>query len=91
MPKIDLESVGMRLTAVRTASGLTSGQFANTVSIDPSSYSKIELGKKPLNVDMGFRVSERWGVSMDFLYRGRLNEVPESIIRTLRAIENEDR
>lgn len=87
MPKIDLANVGLRLAAIRSASGLTSGDFAKTVDIDPSSYSKIELGKKPLNVDMGFRVAERWGVSMDFLYRGSLNGLPDNIMASLRDAE----
>ena len=91
MPKIDLHRVGLRLSAVRAASGLSSGDFARTVDIDPSSYSKIELGKKSLNADMGFRVSERWGVSMDFLYRGSLNGLPENILEALRQIENSRR
>jgi transcriptional regulator with XRE-family HTH domain len=91
MPKIDLQNVGIRLAAIREASGLSSGDFARTVDIDPSSYSKIELGKKSLNADMGFRVAERWGVSMDFLYRGSLNGLPENILNSLRQIENSSR
>ncbi|WP_253949476.1 helix-turn-helix domain-containing protein [Mangrovicoccus sp. HB161399] len=85
--RIDLNGVSRRLLAVRTTSGLPSGEFADSVGIDRSSYSKIEAGKKPLNLEMGFRVSEKWGVSMDYLYRGLLRGLDPDIATSLRKIE----
>jgi transcriptional regulator with XRE-family HTH domain len=79
LPKIDLIGVGARLDAVRAATGLDKGVFADTVDIDASSYSKIIKGEKPLKIDMGFRVAERWNVSLDFLYRGSLDGLPSSL------------
>ncbi|KMK63793.1 hypothetical protein IMCC21224_1928 [Puniceibacterium sp. IMCC21224] len=88
LPKIDLDGVGIRVEAVLVSSGLKDGEFAATVGIDPSSFSKIIQGKKPLNADMGFRISERWDVSMDYLYRGRLTGIPEKVTSALRNLEN---
>ena len=79
LPKIDLVGVGARLDAIRVATGLDKGVFADTVDIDASSYSKIIKGEKPLKIDMGFRVSERWNVSLDYLYRGALDGLPSSL------------
>lgn len=76
-------AVGRRLHALRTYCGLTQADFAKSVSIDATSYGRIEKGLKPLKADMAFRISERWGVSMDFLYRGRLTELPASLADTL--------
>jgi len=76
-------AVGRRLTALREYHGKTRADFAESVQIDKTSYGKIEKGTKPLKADMAFRIAERWGVSMDFLYRGRLTELPESLANSL--------
>lgn len=75
--------VGHRLEALRNHHGMTKAEFAASVQIDATSYGRIEKGLKPLKADMAFRVAERWGVSMDFLYRGRLTELPSSLADSL--------
>jgi len=77
------KAVGRRLTALRLHHGRTRADFAASVQIDATSYGRIEKGQKPLKAEMGFRIAERWGVSMDFLYRGRLTELPESLADSL--------
>ena len=69
-------AVGRRLHALRQYHEKTRAEFAASVQIDATSYGRIEKGLKPLKADMAYRIAERWGVSMDFLYRGRLNELP---------------
>ncbi|MFD2855387.1 helix-turn-helix domain-containing protein [Seohaeicola zhoushanensis] len=76
--------MGARLRIVREALGLSSGDFARSVGIDPSSYSKIESGNKPLKMDMGFAIAEAYGVTMDYLYRGRLTDLPDRVAEHLR-------
>lgn len=77
------EAVGRRLTALRQHHGLTRSEFASTVQIDATSYGRIEKGLKPLKADMAYRIAERWGVSMDFIYRGRLTELPHNLADSL--------
>lgn len=79
----DATQVGRRLTALRLHHGMTKGEFANSVEIDQTSYGRIEKGLKPLKADMAYRIAERWGVSMDFLYRGRLTELPSNLADSL--------
>jgi transcriptional regulator with XRE-family HTH domain len=81
---IDLQNVGQRLEAVREALGLQKGEFAQSFDVDPSSYSKIIKGEKPLKADMAFMIAEKWGISMDYLYRGRLSDLPASVAEKLR-------
>ncbi|MFW2541510.1 helix-turn-helix domain-containing protein [Primorskyibacter sp. 2E107] len=76
-------AVGARLIALRTHHGMTRGDFAASVDIDATSYGRIEKGEKALKADMAYRIAERWGVSMDFLYRGRLTELPASLADSL--------
>lgn len=77
------EAVGARLTALREFHEMTRAEFADSVAIDHTSYGRIEKGLKPLKADMAFRIAERWGVSMDFLYRGRLTEIPPRLADSL--------
>lgn len=86
VPKMDHEGIGARLDALRAATGLEKGVFAESCGIDPSSYSKIIAGKKALKVEMGFAVSERWGVPMDYLYRGSLEKLPPNLASTIITI-----
>ena len=87
----DPEEVGHRLKAVRLHYGKTRAEFAGSVQIDATSYGRIEKGQKPLKADMAFRVAERWGVSMDFLYRGRLTELPPNLADSfMRHLTNHD-
>jgi transcriptional regulator with XRE-family HTH domain len=79
----DPVEVGRRLVALREHRGLTRAEMANSVDIDPTSYGRIEKGLKPLKHDMCFRIAERYGVSMDFLYRGRLTELPAALADAL--------
>ena len=79
-PKVDLIGVGDRLRLVRESFELNSGDFARSIQVDPSSYSKIEKGEKPLKMEMGFKVAEIYGVTMDYLYRGRLVDIPEKVL-----------
>ena len=85
IPQLDLEGVGRRLDAVRNATGLEKGIFADTVGIDASSYSKIIKGEKPLKADMAYAVSIRWGASMDYLYKGSLDALPPNLSASIIA------
>ena len=88
---LDPALVGKRLDALRAATGLEKGVFADTVGIDRSSYSKIIKGTKPLKIEMGFNVASRWGVSLDYLYRGHLGQLPAALSNTIIAILTDER
>ncbi|MBT9383473.1 helix-turn-helix domain-containing protein [Pseudooceanicola sp. CBS1P-1] len=85
MNTFDPQEVGKRLVQLREYLRLNQGEFADTVGIDRSSYSKIEKGTKPLKAEMAYAISERWGASMDFLYRGRLTDLPHKMAEALMA------
>lgn len=67
----DKALVGRRIDALREAFEIADQKaFADAIGVDESSYSKIKNGKKTLKTDMAFRASERFGVPMDYFYRG---------------------
>ena len=79
MPQMDLPGVGRRLEALRISLNLSRRDFANSFGLDPSSYTKTVDGEKPLRSQAGFAISEQWGVTMDYLYRGKLSDLPENL------------
>lgn len=83
-------AVGRRLKALRDYREKNKAEFADSVGIDRTSYGRIEKGLKPLKADMAYRIAERWGVSMDFLYRGRLTELPDSLADSLMKALTQD-
>lgn len=78
--------VALRLQALREAVGLGPSEFADTVRINRSSYSKIEQGTKPLHQYMAYEIAVMYGVSMEYLYRGSTGDrdLPEKYAQAIR-------
>ena len=83
--------VGRRLEALRHALDLSRKDFANSFGLDPSNYTKTVDGEKQLRSEAAYAIAERWGVTMDYLFRGRLAELPEhlreSILKNLNTAD----
>jgi len=79
MPRINMPGVGRRLEALRHALDLSRKDFATSFGLDPSSYTKTVDGEKQLRSEAAYAIAERWGVTMDYLFRGRLAELPEHL------------
>lgn len=79
MPQVDLDAVAARLEALRVALGLNKGSFAQSFGLDESSYSKVLKAVKPVKSEYGFAIAQIWGVSMDYIYRGDLSRLDESL------------
>jgi transcriptional regulator with XRE-family HTH domain len=71
------DRVGERVTALRMAQHLSKAEFADTIGLDRSSLTKVEAGKKGLDIVVGARIAEMYGYGLDFIYRGTLTDVPE--------------
>lgn len=78
-PEMNPERVGERVTALREALGKSKAQFADAIQLDRSSLTKIEAGSKGLDIAVGARIAEMFGAGLDYLYRGLLTDVPESL------------
>ncbi|WP_317961067.1 helix-turn-helix domain-containing protein [Phaeobacter inhibens] len=80
--------VAPRLTALREALGMTKADFSDMIEIDRSSYTKIEKGEKPLLPRQAFKIYERFGVDMNYIYLGQVGGVPQKLSKTLTTILN---
>lgn len=92
IPQIDMPGVARRVTALRLISGLTQDAFAKSFGLDPSSYTKVMKSTKPLKSEHAFAIAERWGVTMDFIYRGDLSKMDETTrAKVIAALSSFDR
>jgi transcriptional regulator with XRE-family HTH domain len=71
------DRVGERVTALRMALHLSKAEFADALGLDRSSLTKIEAGKKGLDIVIGAKIAEMYGFGLDFIYRGQLTDAPE--------------
>lgn len=82
---VDPMMVAPRLIALREALGMSKAEFADILGVDRSSYIKIEKGAKPLLPPVAFRIYELFGVDMNYVYLGRVGDVPSSLSKKLTA------
>lgn len=73
------EAIGLRLTAVRKAAGLSKAEAADLLEFDRSGYIRIERGEKQLNMNLAILVHQRLHASLDFLYLGNLTRADQEV------------
>ncbi|MBM1556689.1 helix-turn-helix transcriptional regulator [Sulfitobacter mediterraneus] len=85
----DPQMVTPRLIALREALGLGKGEFADSIGLDRSSYSKIEKANKPILPPTAQKIWKLYGVDMNYIYLGRVDTLPahlsSKITKTLTA------
>jgi transcriptional regulator with XRE-family HTH domain len=80
-----------KLLQVRTQQNLTQQEIADALSVDQSTYSKYELGKLPLTLDVAKRIAEKFSVDLNWLLNDSTNTYIEKIENcngVANAIEN---
>ncbi|PKM78169.1 MAG: hypothetical protein CVU90_03875 [Firmicutes bacterium HGW-Firmicutes-15] len=63
----DKKLMGKRLRELRESDRQTLEDVANSINSSKGTLSNIELGKKPVSLDMAITLAEYFGVSMDYL------------------------
>ncbi|WP_226560763.1 helix-turn-helix domain-containing protein [Salipiger thiooxidans] len=75
--------IGQRLKAVRTHFQMGSKEFAEQADVSAKSYSQWETGSGRISVDGAMKLQARYGISLDFIYLGRVDTLPNSIAAAL--------
>lgn len=71
--------IGPRLTALREALGLKPSQIADAIGCDRGLWAKFEKGQRPITDGYALMLADRYDVTMDFIYRGRLDAIPDPL------------
>ena len=83
------KAIGLRLKALRLANGFDSQiEFAKALGVGDSAYNSWETGAQRPGLTQAFRVVDKFGVSLDFLYRGHLYALPDSVKKRVILILN---
>lgn len=75
-PEMHPDRVGQRVTALREALKLSKAEFADNIELDRSTLTKVEAGKKGLDIAVGAKIADMYGIGMDFIYRGITSDLP---------------
>ncbi|MCC5960572.1 MAG: helix-turn-helix transcriptional regulator [Rhodobacteraceae bacterium] len=76
--------IGARLAAVRTAfSDLSQKAWAEKHGFSPTQYNNWEKGVRRIPVDESERLCNVYGLTLDFIYRGRRDGLSETALKIL--------
>ncbi len=80
----EYEEIGKRLAAIRLAlSDLSQKAWAEKHGFSPTQYNNWEKGTRRIPVECAERLSDRYSLTLDAIYRGKLNGLPENIRNVL--------
>lgn len=79
----DPARVARRLEALFEAVGVNRGEVADLIRLDRSSMTKIMKGEKPLKPEWAVAICALYGVSLDYIYRGQLGELPPNLSKKI--------
>jgi len=79
-----IDATARRLKATRLALDYKKQiEFANILGVDKSSYNLMEKGKRPVTLDVGLAINEKFGVSLDWLFLGNAAQLPSHLVTKL--------
>lgn len=73
---ITAERTATRLLMLREHLGITQAEFARSVAISPTRMNNFETGFRRLTLDVASKICDRYGVTLDWLYRGDPSGLP---------------
>lgn len=78
------KEVGQRLAATVGALGVRDADAARALEINPQRWSNYTNGHRPISVDLAISLCERYGLTLDWIYRGRIDGLPVALADKLR-------
>ena len=85
-----LAKAGQRLKLVRELLDLTQTAAGRPYGLSQAAWSKIEGGTRPLELYHAVNVAADWGITLDFIYAGKIVSMVESDIAANVAILRPD-
>ena len=81
------DDIAERLGAIRTAfSDMNRREWSEAQGFNVTQYVNWENGTRRIPIEAAERLCDRYGVSLDFIYRGRLEGCSASAIKALSGI-----
>jgi hypothetical protein len=81
---MDYQDIGARLQDVRAAFGAESQKaWAEREGFNPTQWNNWETGTRRIPVDAAERLCDRYGLTLDWIYRGRRDGLSETAMKLL--------
>lgn len=77
------QAVAARLCRVREILGLTKREFAERAGLSEQVYGPFENGRRDLSLGAAKRLRKTYGLPLEFLYFGKIEDLPTRISREL--------
>lgn len=82
------DRIGERLRLLREAHGMGKAEMADMLGIERTYWSRFENGKRAVSDEVAYLLTERFGVTLDFLILGRWDRLPLDVAEKMRAIRD---
>jgi transcriptional regulator with XRE-family HTH domain len=80
------KAIGERLAYVRKAKQMSQAKFAKEIGSSQGALGQYEVGMRRPAIEIGLRIRDRFGVSLDFLYAGDISKLPFDLAEQLRDL-----
>jgi transcriptional regulator with XRE-family HTH domain len=70
------DRIGLRLAALRDLTGLKQEPFAEGLGITQPAWNQYEKGRRRITLDVAASVAEKYGVTLDWIYKGEVSGLP---------------
>jgi transcriptional regulator with XRE-family HTH domain len=84
-----IDAAADRLKITRLALGLSQAEICRQTDITVQAWNNAETGDNRLTVDNALRVCRRYGVSLEWLFRGDIRGVPAELARRIAQAERD--
>lgn len=79
----NIDAVAARLKAAREAIGLSKREFAEKADMGEQTYGPFENGVRPLSLTAAKKIRKAHGLSLEFMYFGKMDDLPHRIAAKL--------
>jgi len=78
-------AVTTRLVLLRQWQADSAAEFCRKTGISTSAWNNYETGDRRINLDTAIVLCERFGVTLDWIYRGRIAGLPHELMTFIDA------
>lgn len=82
------DRIGQRLTVLREAFGMKPSEMADYLGIERTYWTRFERGHRPPSDEVAFLLTERFGITLDWLLLGKWDKLPLDVADKLRAVSS---
>ena len=80
------DSIGKRLRIIREGYDLKPSEIADILGIERTYWSRFEGGKRVVSNEVAYLLTEKFGVTTDFILLGRWDKLPLDVAERLRKV-----